>query len=311
MQHSRELGKYLVCDIPDKQWILQKIIHHLDDEGVIPAFSSSIIKLGRLTRDPGVSMEDIKEVIEMDPGLSSDCIQIASTVGFAARRISSIKQALMYIGIKEIQRIAFTVGVMKKFDDFKEAIDWDKFWLHSVLVARLTEKVAGAYRQSTGAEYLAGLLHDCGKLFLERFFPDEFSAIVVEAQQHNCGHVLVEKKIIGVTHAQIGGAICESLQAHIEVIWAVWHHHGPFNVPIGRKRTDNSKFLAACVSVGDALANYTQANIAGARVMDENITYDQLPEWKFLSQYRMAYGLDLDLEAELSEAHADMMAFNA
>lgn len=311
MQTSHEFEKYLVCDAPDKQWILQKIIQLLDNEGVIPAFSSSIIKLGRLTRDPGASMEDIKDVIEMDPGLSSDCVQVASTVGFAARRISSIKQALMYIGMREIQRIAFTVGVMKKFDNFKGIVDWDKFWLHSVLVARLTEKVAGAYRENTGAEYLAGLLHDCGKLFLERYFPEEFNAIIIASQKHKRGHVLVEKKIIGVTHAQVGGAICESLQTHIEVIWAVWHHHGPFNASFGRKRTDNSKFLAACVSVGDALANYTQANIAGARIMDENIPYDQLPEWKFLSQYRMTYGLELDLEAELSEAQADMMAFNS
>ena len=92
MRHPHELEKFLVCDEPDKQWILQKIIHHLDNDGAIPAFSSSIIKLGRLTRDPGASMEDIKEVIEMDPGLCSDCIKVASTGGFAARRISSINQ---------------------------------------------------------------------------------------------------------------------------------------------------------------------------------------------------------------------------
>ncbi|SVE04904.1 uncharacterized protein METZ01_LOCUS457758, partial [marine metagenome] len=202
----------------------------------------------------------------------------------------------------------FAMGVMKKFDQFKGQVEWDKFWLHSVLVARLTEKVAGAYRPSTGSEYLAGLLHDCGKIFLERFFPDEFEELVATAQHRMCGHVLVEKEYIGVTHAQVGGSICESLQAHIEVIRAVWHHHGPFNIQEGQ--LDNSKFLAACVSVGDALANYTQANIAGARVMDENVPFDQLPEWHFLNQYQMSYGLELNLEAELASAEEDLKAFS-
>jgi len=302
-----DLKKYLVCNDHEKKWVSKKIIRLLDQDGVIPAFSGSAVKLVDLTINPNVSMEDIEEVIELDPGLTADCIKVASSVRFAARRITSIKQGLMLIGTKEIRRIAFTMGVMKKFEQFKTQIDWDKFWLHNVLVARLTEKVAGAYRPNTGAEYLSGLLHDCGKLFLARFFPDEFDQITSTAAQRMCGHVLVEKELIGVTHAQIGGAVCESLQTHEDVIRAVWHHHGPFDVQ--ESRIDNSKFLAACVSVGDALANYTQASIAGARIMDENIPYDQLPEWKFLNQYDLIYGLELDLEAELAAAEEAIESF--
>jgi putative nucleotidyltransferase with HDIG domain len=308
--NPKQLEKYLVCDQPGKEWIAQKIIQLLGSDGVIPAFSSAAIKLGQLTRDPDVSMEDIREVIEMDPGLAADCTKVASSAGFAARRISSIEQALMLIGMKQISRIAFAMGVMKKFDDVKGGVDWDKFWLHSVLVARLTEKVAEAYRPSTGAEYLAGLLHDCGKIFLERYFADEFADILLAAERRNCSHVAVEKEFIGVTHAQIGAAICECLQAHIEVIRAVWNHHDQFDTSFQGQQPDNTKFLAACVSVGDALANYSQVNIFGARIMDENIPFDQLPEWKFLNQYQMSYGLELDLEAEVAGAEEDLKAFS-
>ena len=118
MPNPKQLEKYLVCDLPGKEWVPQKIIGLLAGDGVIPAFSASAMKLGQLTRDPDVSMDDIKDVIEMDPGLSADCTKVASSAGFAARRISSIHQALMLIGIKEISRIAFAMGVMKKFDQF-------------------------------------------------------------------------------------------------------------------------------------------------------------------------------------------------
>jgi len=309
MQIPQKLKRYLACNQPDKEWAVRKMISLLETDEVIPAFSSSIIKLGNLTSDPGVSMNDIREVIELDPGLSSDCIKVASSVGFAAHRISSIQQALMLIGMEEIRRIAFSVGVLEKFEGFKGDIDWGKFWLHSVLVARLTEKVAGAYRFCTGTEYLAGLLHDCGKIIMEKYFPEEFGNVVSKAKRRKCGHVLVERDIVGITHAQIGGAVCDVLQAHNEVIQAVWHHHGPFVSVSGLP--DNSKFLAACVAVGDALANYAQVNITGARVMRENTTFEQLPEWRFLKQYHMTYGLKLDLESEVAAASEDLKAFNA
>ncbi len=308
MHIPQELKKYLACNQPDKEWAIRKVARLLGADEVIPAFSSSVIKLGHLTSNPGVSMSDIREVIELDPGLSSDCIKVASSVGFSAHRISSIQQALMLIGMEEIRRIAFSVGVMEKFDGFRSDVDWGNFWLHSVLVARLTEKVAGAYRPCTGAEYLAGLLHDCGKILLEKYFPEQFDTIVYSAKRRKCSHVMVERDVVGVTHAQIGGAICDILQAHNEVIQAVWHHHGPFVSNAGLP--DNSKFLSACVAVGDALANYAQANISGARIMNENMPFEQLPEWRFLSQYHMTYGLKLDLEAEVVAAAQDLKAFS-
>ena len=197
---------------------------------------------------------------------------------------------------------------MKNFEHLKSQVDWGMFWLHSLLVARLTERVAAAYRPPGGSEYLAGLLHDCGKLVLEHYFPEDFDRIIIRATERACGHVLVEKEFIGVSHAQIGAAICECLQAHLEVIRGVWYHHEPFDQSL-EGQPDNSKFLAACVSVADALANYKQLNIFGARIMDYEQPFDELPEWKFLGQYQMSYGLELDLDFELEKAREDLKSF--
>jgi putative nucleotidyltransferase with HDIG domain len=302
------LKRYLVTDAPDKEWVSDKLVYLLSGKAVIPPFSAAAIKLGQLSRDENCQMADVSAVIQMDPGLASDVIRVASTVGFAARRISSIDQALMLVGMEEIRRIAFAMGVMKNFEHLKSQVDWGMFWLHSLLVARLTERVAAAYRPPGGSEYLAGLLHDCGKLLLEHYFPEDFDRIIIRATERACGHVLVEQEFLGVTHAQIGAAICECLQAHLEVIRGVWYHHDPFNKTL-EGQPDNSKFLAACVSVADALANYKQLNIFGARIMDYEQPFDQLPEWQFLGQYQMSYGLELDLELELEKAREDLKSF--
>ena len=176
------------------------------------------------------------------------------------------------------------------------------------MVARLTERVAAAYRPPCGSEYLAGLLHDCGKWLLEHYFPEEFDAIIIRATERACGHVMVEREFLGITHAQIGAAICECMQAHLEVIRAVWYHHDPFNTSLD-SQPDNSKFLSACVAVADALVNYKQLNIFGARIMDYDQPFEELPEWQFLGQYQMSYGLELDLDKELEEAQSDLTSF--
>ena len=67
----------------------------LSGEAIIPPFSAAAIKLGQISRDENCQMEDVGVVIQMDPGLASDVIKVASSVGFAARRISSIDQAMM------------------------------------------------------------------------------------------------------------------------------------------------------------------------------------------------------------------------
>ena len=308
MSKSDQLVKYLAYESHDKKWVSDKLIYLLDGDPVIPPFSAAAMKLAQISRDENCQMEDVGAIIQMDPGLASDVIRVASSVGFAARRISSIDQAMMLIGMQQIRRIAFAMGVMKNFEHLKSQVDWGAFWLHSIMVARLTERVAAAYRPPCGSEYLAGLLHDCGKLLLEHYFPEEFDSIIIRATERACGHVMVEREFLGITHAQIGAAICECMQAHLEVIRAVWYHHDPFNTSLD-SQPDNSKFLSACVAVADALVNYKQLNIFGARIMDYDQPFEELPEWQFLGQYQMSYGLELDLDKELEEAQSDLKSF--
>ena len=63
------------------------------------------------------------------------------------------------------------------------------------------------------------------------------------------------------------------------------------------------------MSVADALTNYKQLNIFGARIMDYEQPFDDLPEWQFLAQYQMSYGLELDLDLELEKAREDLKSF--
>ena len=87
------LKKYLVSETADTRWVSDKLVTLLSGEAIIPPFSAAAIKLGQITRDENCQMEEVGEVINMDPGLASDVIRVASSVGFAARRIASVDHA--------------------------------------------------------------------------------------------------------------------------------------------------------------------------------------------------------------------------
>ena len=136
-----------------------------------------------MVQNEAATMEDFAKVISLDTGLAARCLQVASSTGFAARPIDNIQQALMLIGIQQIRRIALAVATIGALSEFKANVDWRRFWLHNVLVARLTDKVASTFRRTNGLEYLAGLLHDVGKLFIENYFPKEFEQVIAGADR--------------------------------------------------------------------------------------------------------------------------------
>ena len=133
MSKSDQLVKYLAYESHDKKWVSDKLIYLLAGDPVIPPFSAAAMKLAQISRDENCQMEDVGAIIQMDPGLASDVIRVASSVGFAARRISSIDQAMMLVGMQQIRRIAFAMGVMKNFEHLKSQVDWGAFWLHSIM----------------------------------------------------------------------------------------------------------------------------------------------------------------------------------
>jgi putative nucleotidyltransferase with HDIG domain len=206
----------------------------------------------------------------------------------------------------EIRRIALTVGVMDTFSHLRIKIDWQRFWLHSVLVARLTDKVAGAFRDVNGMEYLAGLIHDIGKLILEHYFPREFECVVMRAMERQCGHAQAEMALIGIDHAQIGAAMCACLKTHPHILQAVHFHHNALHPAHTGNPDGDGGFLAACVNVADVLANLGDVSIGGEKPLLH--AFEELPEWLYLNQWFNCRGLDLDLRTEIESAEAEIKA---
>jgi putative nucleotidyltransferase with HDIG domain len=289
---------------PAKRWVHDRIVELLTSETVVPAFSAVVTKLTTMTRDETVGLEDIADLVALDQGLSTRCLRAANAPSRGGQAISNIQEALFLIGLKEMRRIALTVGVMDNFNHLRIKINWRKFWLHSVLVARLTDKLAGAFREVNGMEYLAGLMHDIGKLILEHYFPREFEAIVLRSMERRCGHAAAEFDLLGLDHTCIGAALCQTLHVHPHIVHAVQFHHQPVHPAHTGNPEGDGGFLSACISVADFLANLREINIGGQKELAYKL--EDLPEWNYLTEFFNCRGLALDLDEEIELAELEI-----
>ena len=288
-------GRYLDVDDPEKQWVKDRVVELLTSDLLELSFSEAALQLCTLAQKENATMDDFARIIALDPALTTRSIQVAGSIAFAARPIDNIDQALKMIGVQEIRRIAFAVGSMQAFGQFKDKIDWKRFWFHNVLVARLTEKVAACFRRPSGMEYLAGLLHDVGKLIVERYFPREFEVVLNEAAKRDGSHNAIEKELLGLDHAQIGAALCDRLGVHPHILRAVLFHHDPLNVGHTEDPAGDGGFLAACVAVANRLANFGTLHPGGTKPMNPPI--EESGEWLFLNLLATVNRLQVNLPA--------------
>jgi putative nucleotidyltransferase with HDIG domain len=303
---------------------LKERVHKaMKHDQTVPVFSNTALKLLDAANQIDMDIETIADIVKVDPGLTTKYLKLANSVVFRGKSITSVHDALMRIGMEEVRNMASTIGVMdvltlfkgdqKKDSSNETVIEWEMLWLHCLLTARLTEAIAGAFRKTAGKEYLGGLLHDVGKLFLDRYFHEEFESAMKMALQNKNSFYDSELKLFDTNHAEVGGSLCEKWNLHEEVSRSIRFHHNPVSTENKDPNDpDNQQLLATCICVADALANSCNANIQGGRDIEE-IDVESLPEWEFLQRFKPLGSFEIDVAEELKKAQEviDILSFDA
>jgi len=287
----------------------EKVVKEMEKDNMVHSFSAAAQKLMSLTQDQNVQMSEITEVVKIEAGLAAKILKLANSIVYGGKSIKNIDEALLRIGMEEIKKMSMTIGVMDRVSHMHVKIDWNLYWVHCLLTARLTELLYGVYREVTGKEYLAGLLHDIGKLFMEHHFPGPFETILLRSMERGCGMFEVERQIHDITHAEVSSMLCQKWGLHPEIIRAVQFHHEPTS-PLNKDplNPEDQHLLALCISVADSLANMCKANIQGGK-RTRNPNLEELPEWQALQSYSAMTTLDIDLPSEIQKVQEIVGAF--
>ncbi len=151
----------------------------------LPQLPQVMLRLIKACNNEKTSIEELTGIISTDPSLVSRLLQIiGSPYVNLPKEVNSIKTAVVYLGIDTIRNIAISTSAMHFFKMSKavKAFDTIRFWYHSYKCAVIARQVAEENGYSSPDEFfLAGLLHDIGRLVLIQNFPEDYKTILETA----------------------------------------------------------------------------------------------------------------------------------
>ncbi|HNV46186.1 MAG TPA: HDOD domain-containing protein [Spirochaetota bacterium] len=199
----------------------------------LPTFPKNIVELQGMCADPSVAIEAIAERITHDPCLSAEILKVANSAGFVTRkRIETVHEALMIIGIKNLQTILVVTAARKilaqRYHKFEE------LWEHCTKTAFYARRIAHALKLGAAADhaFLAGLLHDIGKIVLlstDLTLVNQIADLVANRKVR--ASTIIEEATVGISHGAIGELIARKWNFPAFLIEAIRDHHTPLNAP--------------------------------------------------------------------------------
>lgn len=214
-----------VLNEPRLQALVGRISH-------LPAMPRTCTNLRDAMADPDVSVREIARIIQEDPAVAAKVLQLVNSAFFRlARRITSIEQAVGYLGLNAIRTLVMSVEV---FSAWRSGVGTCE-----LTPARLQEKahrVAAATRalaHGTGFAddaLMAGLLHNIGYWILLQECPQQMQRAIDVARTHGIPLHAAEQDVIGASHAAIGAYLLGAWGLPYSVIEAVAFQHCPQRV---------------------------------------------------------------------------------
>ncbi len=189
-----------------------------------------LLKLIEQCQDEDAGMPELAELISQDAGMASTILAVANSPAYhrSGGRKANLDQALMAIGTDMIKTLVISESVFQMFNDFSRpgTIDLRGFWKHSLTAAVMARDIAVKMKHPHVEEaYLAGLLHDVGRLGLLAAAPQEY-AVNFHAKD-DAKLCWVEQRTLQITHAEAGATIIERWQMDSFLADAVQYHHEP------------------------------------------------------------------------------------
>lgn len=194
----------------------------------LPSLPVIFNQITEAINDPRSSATQVASIIEKDSSLSARLLKIVNSAfyGFPSR-IDNISRAVAVIGTRELSTLAFGISALEVFQDIpSDLIDMKSFWKHNIACGTIA-RIISSYHNNTVTErfFLAGLLHDIGRLIMFKFYPLEAKEALLRARRTNSLLHETEEEVMGFDHALIGGILLKQWKLPVVLETSVAHHH--------------------------------------------------------------------------------------
>ena len=205
---------------------LQQIIMTTRDLPAMPEVASKVLEL---SADPNTSALQLQQVISDDQAMTGRILKIANSAMYScSRKIKTLTEAIVMLGFNSIRSLVVTSAARNLYNTnrTKTGLKERLLWEHSIGTA-FAARILASQRTPNLAEeaFLAGLMHDIGKLVLNIRVPEKFDEIVQIVYNENLAFHLTEQEILGFDHAQVGAMLVNKWKLSDGLEFIILNHH--------------------------------------------------------------------------------------
>ncbi len=215
----------------DSQDLLKKALSDVND---IPALPDVVVKVMQLTRNPDVTAEELTTVISKDPALTGNILRLCNSALYGLpRTVSSLKQAVMYLGFHTVRNLVLTCSMSNLFNTDVKIPGYTEggLWVHSIACAIGCEMICKTIRPIrkaiSDAAFTAGLLHDIGQILIGMRSMGTLETIEELMLEGGMSQVEAEKEALGYSHDELGSALLSHWDFPDLLVLGLKYHHFP------------------------------------------------------------------------------------
>jgi HD-like signal output (HDOD) protein len=256
--------------------------------GTLPSIPALYLELMNKLEDPDASAQDVANIIAKDPAMTAKILQLSNSAFFGLRRrISDPRDAVGYLGMDTLKALALSVKVFSQFHVTPTSrFSIDDLGKHTILTGFLARKIATAEKlskQEVEDSFMAGLLHDIGKLVLVTAAAQKYEEAMKFAETNHVSEHEAEQKIFGTTHSEIGTYLLWLWGLPDIVVEAVAYHHTPCACPAQRIGPLTAVHAANALAYeGDEAATDKPVSGLDLEYLDRLGVSDRVPAWRAL-----------------------------
>ncbi len=197
----------------------------------MPSLPTTVTKILQICNNPTTSPADLNKVISLDPVLMGKVMKLINSAYYGlSQEITSLVRAIIMLGINTVKNLALSTAVLGSLGNNKnfQALNLEGFWRHSLCVgvtAKLVAKKRGVEAKKLEEYFVAGLLHDIGKIPLNNRFSDEYVMTMSTSDRDHSPLYKAEREIMQVDHTEVGRQIGEAWRLGEEICDAIRYHH--------------------------------------------------------------------------------------
>ena len=251
----------------------------------LPSVPSLYVELLQELNSADPSLERVGWTIAKDLGLSARILQLANSAFFGrARAISDPCEAVMYMGVETTKALVLSLKILSQVNEIKiKEFNPDHLFKHSwatALMAKTICEMEFVNRAIADEAFIAGLLHDVGKLVFAANFPENYQLATQFSHKHRQPFFAAEQQIYGATHAEVGGYLLAIWGLTTPIVEAVAFHHRPM------ENATSSFTATTAVHAANVFANSFQRGAhEGIHQVDQDYLkaiglHDRLKVWR-------------------------------